>query len=157
MNANSINLRAQEGVFRFILKSKNAVQTVTKSALIKVGERLVYYSAVGDPSYWKHPPHKGYIPGHFINNWQLGVDTIPSGVIAGVDASGQMSLERMRKAIPRWPVGHVYHFVNNVPYARVLEMGGHSPQVPPGGMVGRTVLEFPQIAREAEVDYSKGL
>lgn len=154
-NSESINAKAQDGVFRFILKGKGAIQTVTKMALIKIGERLIYYSAVGDPSYWKHKPHPGYIPGHFINNWQLGVDSLPVGVIAGSDASGEASLARMKGAIPRWPVGHTYYFVNNVPYARTLEMGRHSPQVPPGGMVGRTVLEYPQIVREAEIEYSK--
>jgi hypothetical protein len=155
MSTNSINAIAQENVFRFILKSKGAIQKVTKSALIEIGKRLVYYSAVGDPTYWKHPPHKGYVPGRFINNWQLGVDIVPTGEIAGVDASGEQSIERITKAIPRWPVGHTYYFVNNVPYARLLETGEHSPQVPPGGMVGRTVLEYPEIVRQAEINYAK--
>lgn len=152
----SINAKFEAGVHRFILKSKGAVQTVTKMALIKIGERLVYYSVVGEPIYWKHKPHKGYVPGHFINNWQLGVDTMPQGVISGVDVSGTLSLDRMTKAIPRWPIGHTYYFVNNVIYARALESGHHSLQTPPGGMVGRTVLEFPQLVREAEIEYSKG-
>lgn len=155
-DVNSINAKAQDGVFRFILKGKAAIQTVTRMALIKIGERLHYYSAIGDPSYWKHKPHIGYIPGHFINNWQLGVDVIPRGIIAGSDASGLASLEQMKKAIPRWPVGHTYYFVNNVPYAKILELGHHSPQVPPGGMVARTVMEYPQIVREAEIEYAKG-
>lgn len=155
MSSNSINAKAQDGIFRFILKGKGAIQTVTKMALIGIGERLHYYSVVGDPTYWKHKPHKGYIPGHFINNWQVGVDVIPTGVIAGADPSGTASLERMKKAIPRWPVGHTYYFVNNVPYARLLESGHHSLLVPPGGMVGRTVMEYPQIVRAAEIEYSK--
>lgn len=152
----SINAAFESGVHRFIFKAKGAVQTVTRSALIKVGERLVYYSVVGEPVYWKHKPHKGYVPGHFINNWQLGVDVMPRGEIAGVDRSGSLSIERMTKSIPRWPVGHTFYFVNNVIYARSLEYGHHSMQTPPGGMVQRTVLEFPQIVREAEIEYSKG-
>jgi hypothetical protein len=155
MNTNSINAIAQDTVFRFILKSKGAIQKVTKEALIEIGKRLVYYSAVGDPSKWQHPPHKNYVPGHFINNWQLGVDVIPVGEIPGVDPSGTLSIERMTKSIPRWPVGHVYYFVNNVAYARLLETGEHSRQVPPGGMVGRTVLEYPEIVRQAEINYAK--
>lgn len=156
MSTNAINLKAQEDVFRFILKGKGAIQKVTKMVLIAVGERLHYYSAIGDPRMWKHPPHKGYLPGHFIHNWQLGVDVIPVGEIPGADPTGAASLERIIKAIPRWPVGHTYYFTNNVPYARLLESGEHSYQVPPGGMVGRVRMEFNQIVRQCEIEYAKG-
>lgn len=155
MSSNGINAKAEAGIFRFLLKGKAAMQDVTKRTLLKIGERLVYYSVVGEPIYWKHKPHKGYAPGHFINNWQLGMDTKPLGVIEGVDATGASSLERMKSAIPRYPVGHTFYFVNNVPYARLLESGQHSLQTPPGGMVGRTVLEFHQLVREAEIEYAK--
>lgn len=155
MSSNGINAKAQAGMFRFLLKGKAAMQDVTKRTLMKIGERLVYYSVVGEPTYWKHKPHKDYAPGHFINNWQLGVDEKPTGVIDGVDPSGRASLDRMKAAIPRYPVGKTFYFVNNVPYARLLESGEHSLQTPPGGMVGRTVLEFHQMVREAETEYSK--
>jgi hypothetical protein len=150
----SINAKAQDGIFRFILRGKNAIQTVTKMVLIRIGERLVFYSAVGDMTYWKKKKI-GYSPGLFKNNWQLGMDVSPQGVILQKDPSGGASLLRMRKSIPRWPVGHTYYFVNNLPYARRLEAGGHSPQVPPGGMVARVQLEFPQIVRECEIEYAK--
>jgi hypothetical protein len=154
----SINVTAQNGVFRFILKSKNAMQTVTKMALIEIGRRLCQYSPVGNPAFWKNPRRGkyGYKPGLFINNWQLGVDAKPTGIINARDPSGAAAIARMTKAIPRWPMGHTYYFVNNLPYARKLEFGLHSAQVPPGGMVGRVQLEFNQILREAEIEYSKG-
>lgn len=153
----SINAKAQDSIFRFVLKGKGAIQAVTKLVLIRIGERLVFYSAVGDMSYWKRKKY-GYTPGLFKNNWQLGMDVSPTGVILNKDASGSASLLRMRKSIPRWPVGHTYYFVNNLPYARKLEAGGHSPQVPPGGMVARVQLEFQSIVRECELEYinSKG-
>lgn len=152
----SINAKAQQDVFRFILKSKGAIQKLTKQVLKEVGFRLVMRSPVGDPNLW-NPPYwpKGYVPGHFINNWQLGVDSVPVGTIDGVDPSGAESIARMEKSIPRWPVGHVYYFANNVIYARFLETGLHSWQVGPGGMVGLTVAEYPQIVRQAELKYSK--
>lgn len=151
-SVDSLNAEFLQGVFGFISRSKNAIHQCTRYALVDIGERLVMYSAVGDPSYWKHPPHKGYAPGHFINNWQLGIDGIPGGVIPGSDASGANSLTRMSK-VGRWPAYHDYYFVNNVPYAALLETGMHSPQVPPGGMVGRVRLEFPQIVRQAIARY----
>lgn len=154
--SNSINAKAVDDMFRFILKGKGAIQACTKVALKEIATRLPSYSPVGDPALW-NPAHwpKGYIPGHFINNWQMGVDQRPVGTIVGSDPSGLASVARMHKSVPRWPVGHVYYFTNNLPYARLLETGLHSSQVGPGGMVGRTVLEYPQIVRQAEVNYAK--
>lgn len=157
MSDNFLNLKAQEDIFRFVLKAKSAIQKCTRQVLIEIGMRLVMRSPVGNPAIW-HPPYwpKGYVPGSFINNWQLGVDVPASGIIFGQDPSGTASLARMQKSIPRWPVGHTYYFTNNLPYARILETGLHSSQVGPGGMVGLTVLEFHQIVRQAEVNYAKG-
>ena len=155
--SNSINAKAVQDVFRLVLKSKGAIQAVTKEILKEIPRRLVNYSAFGDPSLWS-PPYwpKGYTPGHFINNWQLGVDTMPANELPGTDSvDGIAAIARMHKSIPRWPVGHTYYFVNNAPYAALLESGLHSSQVGPGGMVALTVLEYPQIARQAEINYSK--
>jgi hypothetical protein len=154
MSAKELNMKARDDMFRFVLKGKGAVQKVTRMVLEEISWKLVYRSVVGNPELW-HPPYwpKGYVPGHFKNNWQLGVDTVPTGEIPGSDKMGHASMERMRKAIPRWPVGHVYYFVNNVPYAALLETGLHSTQVPPQGIVGLTRMEFAQICRQAELDY----
>lgn len=151
---NSINARAAADVFRFILKSKSAIQKVTKLALMEIGYRLVARSPIGDPDLW-HPPYwpKGYHPGTFINNWQLGVDVIPTEVqVSGPNELGTDSYERLAK-LQRWPAGHTYYFVNNLPYARALEYG-HSTQAPQG-MVGLTILEFPEIVRQAEINYAQ--
>jgi hypothetical protein len=85
----------------------------------------------------------------------MGVDARPTGVLPNIDATGVSSVARMHKAIPRWPVGHIYYFTNNLPYARLLETGLHSSQVGPGGMVGLTVMEYQQIVRQAELNYAK--
>lgn len=155
MSNNSINLKAQQDMFNFVLKAKSAIQTNTAMVLYVVGQRLIQRSPVGNPSLWKDPHWpKGYIPGQFVNNWQLGMDMMPTGIIPGVDPSGAKALLRIKKSIPRWPVGHVYYFTNNLPYANMLEMG-HSTQAPLG-MVGLTALEFSQIVREVEINYSKG-
>lgn len=147
--SNSINAKAVQGIFGFISRSKNAIHVCTKFALLEIGERLHYYSAIGDPSHWKHKPHKGYVPGLFINNWRLGIDEIPSGMLTTrPDATGSTSMANLVK-VGRWPANHSYYFVNNVPYAALLESGTHSWQVPPGGMVGRVKLEFSQIVQVA--------
>jgi hypothetical protein len=134
-------------MFGIVEKAKGKLQQFTKEALMEVGRRIIYRSPVGDPTTW-HPARwpKGYIPGHFINNWQVGIDRVPTGIINEVDPTGTASLERLSR-LGRWQVGHVYYFVNNLPYAKRLEYGW-SKQAP-YGMVGITVAEFHQIASEA--------
>jgi hypothetical protein len=151
----SINAKASQEMFQFILKGKGAIQSMTKEVLKEVALRLVARSPVGNPSLW-HPAYwpKGYTPGHFINNWQLSVDSPTSTQISAIEPSGIASIERMHKSIPRWPVGHIYYFTNNLPYARLLETGLHSMQCP-GGMLGLTFMEFPQIVRQVEIKYSE--
>lgn len=152
---NSINTKAVSDMFSFISKAKGTIQSVNKEALLEIGRRLIDRSPVGDPATW-HPPYwpKGYIPGHFINNWQVGIDKIPEGIIDAIDPSGSGSLERLSH-LGRWTIGHTYYFVNNLPYAAILESGLHSPQVGPAGMVGLTTTEFPEIVSQAEVKVAK--
>jgi hypothetical protein len=147
----SINAKATSDMFKFISKAKGTIQAVNREVLLEIGRRLVHYSAIGNPLEWKTAPYwpKGYVPGHFINNWQVGIDQKPRGVIPTIDASGVGSLERMSH-LGRWTVGHTYYFANNLPYAALLETGTHSLQVGPMGMVGRVRLEFRQIVKEAE-------
>lgn len=83
--------------------------------------------------------------GRFRANWQLGVDSRPSGVIASTENN---AISNALPVMPAQPAGHVYYIVNNLPYAQALE-DGHSTQSPPGNMVSGTVAEFQQIIREA--------
>src|SRR3989304_3533920 len=117
----SINASFHSSIADFIFKAKSTIGKIEVEALKEVGRRIVARSVVGNPALW-HPPRwpKGYHPGHFINNWQLGIDSIPSSEISGSDPTGLLSLERLSH-FGRWPVGHTYYFVNNVPYAQLLE------------------------------------
>ena len=144
----AINAKARTDMFKFVTKSRSKIQNLTRLVLMEIGYRLVGRSPVGNPTSWKsgYWP-KGYLPGHFINNWQVGIDTKPVGVIAAIDPTGSGSLERLQK-LGRWPAGHVYYFVNNLPYAMALENGwsGQAPR----GIVKLLQLEFPAIVKEAE-------
>lgn len=145
----SINATARATIFKFAEKSKRRIHELTRWTLIEIGRRLVMRSAVGRPWEW-HPPYwpKGYKPGHFINNWQVGIGSKPIGIIPTIDASGKGSLVRLAK-VGRWPAGKSYYFTNNLPYAALLESGLHSRQVGPNGMVGLTRSEFPAIVKMA--------
>lgn len=153
----NLNAQADEAFKFFETEARGMMQDVAKMVLIEIGNRLDYRSPVGNPAIWLRQPAytKGYKPGHFRNNWQLGVDVVPFNEIPGSDESGVAARRRMRLSIPRWPLGHQYYFVNNAPYARALE-NGHSRQCPPGGMVELTTLEFRSIVRECEARYKGG-
>lgn len=155
----SINASFHSGMADFIFKAKSTIAKIETQALLEVGRRIVERSVVGNPALW-HPPRwpKDYEPGHFINNWQLGIDAIPSSEIDGSDSTGSASIERMSH-FGRWPVGHTYYFVNNLPYARKLEDGTWTVQAKyqvPQGIVGKTAMEFRQIVREAVMKHAKG-
>ncbi len=139
---------------QFIGLTKSMSQTVNREIVLEIGRELVNYSPIGNPTDW-HPAYwpKGYEPGLFINNWQVGIDEIPQDVINEPDASGQAALERLSH-LGRWTIGHTYYFVNNVrnkkgeAYGEYLEMGW-SPQCPPQGMVGRVSMNFQNIVDQA--------
>lgn len=149
MTLKYISARVHRDMARIITKQKSKIQAVNREIILDFGRRLVDYSPVGDPSTW-NPPYwpKGYDPGHFKANWQVGIGIRPTGIIAGVDPEGSETKSRLSK-LGRWTVGHIYHFTNNVPYAKLLESGLHSPQAP-FGIVARVRLEWRQIVKEAE-------
>ena len=152
-NPNAINLKAKVDVSKFIFKAKSTLQELARDVYLEIGYRIVYRSPVGDPRKWRPPRWpKGYVPGHFINNWQVGIDQVPVGIIGAVDPMGAGSYARLQK-LGRWQIGHTYYFVNNLPYAKALEEG-HSLQSPPGGMVELTRREFPQIVKDIQARYA---
>ena len=132
---------------RFVEKTKDKADDAVGVIVVGVASSIDERSPVGDARYWKNPPPKGYVGGHFRANWQLGVGTIPAGEIVGVDPTGEATQGKIIAEIPAQPAGHVYFLANNAPYARRLEEGW-SHQAPQG-MVGLTVVEFEQIVREA--------
>ena len=132
---------------RFAEKCKDKADDAVGNIVARVAVELDKRSPVGDATYWKHPPPRGYIGGHFRANWQLGVGSIPAGVIPGADRSGVATVGRIIAAIPDQASGKVYFLTNNTPYAQRLEHGW-SRQAP-AGVVGLTVTMFSQIVRDA--------
>jgi len=127
-------------------RADHAVGGIVVAIINKVDER----SPVGDAKYWKHPPPKGYVGGHFRANNQIGVGSAPGGVIAGVDPSGDRVRARFSAAVPEDAAGKVYWLVNNTPYGRRLE-NGWSRQAPQG-VYALTVLEFDAFVAAAVAD-----
>lgn len=131
----------------FAEKVKGRADAVVGDVVAQLAQGVDLRSPVGDATYWISKPPKGYVGGHFRANWQLGVDNIPGGEIAGVDPTGADTQGRILATIPEDAAGKVYYLVNNAPYAQRLEEG-RSRQAPQG-LVGLTVIEFPQMVERA--------
>lgn len=130
---------------KFAEKTKDRADDVVGTIVVRVADEIDKRSPVGDTTYWKSTPPKGYVGGHFRANWQLGVNARPSGEIPGVDFSA--AVEQARAAIPEQAAGHIFWLVNNVPYANRIEDGwAHKA---PQGIVGLTVTMFQSIVNEA--------
>ncbi len=123
-------------------KTNRNADDFVRDVVEDIATKLVERSPVGDPALWQHPAPKGYEPGTFRGNWQLGVNVIPSGETGNIDPSGGATLGTIIASIPEQAAGTVLYLVNNVPYARPIE-DGHSTQAP-NGLVGLTALEFQQ-------------
>lgn len=114
--------------------------------VVKGHQRLDERSPVGDATYWKNPPPKGYVGGRFRGSWMLGVGTIPSGP-GSIDPTGQATVGRIVAAIPHEAAGKIYYLANTAPYGEEIEKG-HSRQAPTG-LVALTAMEFQQVVGES--------
>lgn len=128
-------------------RTNRRADQIVRDVITEVATALDGRSPVGDPSLWQKPAPKGYQPGTFRGNWQIGIGSIPSGETGRVDPSGEATLSAIISAIPEHAAGTVAYLANNVPYARPIE-DGHSTQAP-NGVVGLTAVEFQQYVDRA--------
>jgi hypothetical protein len=123
---------------RTVAKMESAV----REAIIQSGERVIELSPLGDPALWKRKPPADYSPGQFRSNWNYGLDGVNITTRPETKSRELHGLD----AMPEHLVGRVHYVSNSLPYAMALEWG-HSSQAPaPAGVVGRLVIELPQIA-----------
>lgn len=143
----------------FSAKVKTQCNDTVSILLFKIYEEVDKRSPVGDQELWiynkgtkENPEYvhwlayndkDGYVGGHFRANWQLGVGTLPTTEVAGVDPQGDATQGRILAAIPDEAAGKVYYLANTAPYAMRLE-NGWSTQAP-AGMVGLAVSMFPEL------------
>jgi hypothetical protein len=133
----------------FVKKAKGRADALVRKVVLDLGARVVMRSPVGDASYWKNPPPKGYTGGHFRANWQYGESVRPSGNVEGVDKSGRLALGKMGSKVRLdGAAGRTHFLVNNLPYALRIEHGWSARQAP-NGVVGVTVIEYRQVVRNA--------
>lgn len=152
----------------FADKAGAAADLVVKKVVIDMGTRVVERSPVGNRELWadnkvrmeKGLPlqPKGYIGGRFRANWQYGNYTgggLPMSSLPDIDASGQVSIDRITSGVPSDAAGMIHVLRNNLPYALRLEEGWSTQA--PAGMVGITVREFQAIVDKAVKELPPGM
>lgn len=124
----------------FIAKTKADSDLVVRAVLMKIDGRLVSRSPVGDASYWKSKPPKGYVGGRFRGSWQMAIGSPASGLSRAIDKDGAATIAAHASVVATAKVGDVIFMTNNTPYAKRIEQGW-SRQAPIG-LVALTVVEF---------------
>lgn len=157
---------------KFAEKAKGRADLAVKGVVIAFAGKIDERSPVGDAKYWIYnrgtkeapdyvdylayrDPPEGYVGGRFRGNWQLGVGSMPGGVLNRVDPTGERVRAEIGAAIPGEAAGEIYWLANNVPYAQRIE-NGWSRQAPTG-VVGLTVTEFDSFVTAAVADAKAAL
>lgn len=132
-----------------LAKYVSKVDQVVQGAVVAVASDVIALSPVGNPALWKNPAPADYRPGAFVGNWQYGAGSAPTGILDIRDPGKGATVAKIAAAVEAQEAAQRTHYlVNNQPYGPILELGSHSKQVPPGGMVGLTCQRFPEIVAE---------
>lgn len=138
---------------KFIEKAGARADAVVGEVVTNLAATVDYRSPVGDASYWKSPPPKGYVGGRFRANWNMSIGAPDLSTTERTDRSpkspdrGGARTGEIIAVIPEQAAGNVYYLANGLPYAQRLE-DGWSRQAP-NGIVSRTVVEFQSIVDDA--------
>lgn len=130
-----------------IAKTKADSDLVVRAVLMKIDGRLISRSPVGDATYWKSKPPKGYAGGRFRGSWQMQIGSPATGLIRTADKDGSATAASHASTVAAAKAGDVIYMTNNTPYAERIEQGW-SRQAPVG-LVALTVVEFNVLFDEA--------
>lgn len=101
----------------FVAKAKKNPETVMRSVTLKLFSAIIKASPVDS--------------GRFRGNWQTTGVTPATGLIAGVDPTGNTAVNSAATFITNAPGWDTFTLTNNLPYAERLEYGW-SKQAPIG-------------------------
>lgn len=116
----------------FVAKAKKNPETVMRSVSLKLFSAIIKASPVDT--------------GRFRGNWQTTGVTPATGLIAGVDPTGNKAVNSAATFITNAPGWNTFTLTNNLPYAERLEYGW-SKQAPVG-MVRVNIARFQQLINE---------
>ena len=75
-----------------IAKTKANQHLMVRAITMKIDNKLVQRSPVGDAKYWKHKPPPGYAGGRFRANWQLSIGSLSASVRDLIDKDGSATI-----------------------------------------------------------------
>lgn len=116
----------------FVAKAKKNPETVMRSVSLKLFSAIIKASPVDT--------------GRFRGNWQTTGVTPATGLIAGVDPTGNKAVNSAATFITNATGWDTFTLTNNLPYAERLEYGW-SKQAPVG-MVRVNIARFQQLINE---------
>lgn len=116
----------------FVAKAKKNPETVVRSVSLKLFSAIIKASPVDT--------------GRFRGNWQTTGVTPATGLIAGVDPTGNKAVNSAATFITNAPGWDTFTLTNNLSYAERLEYGW-SKQAPVG-MVRVNITRFQQLINE---------
>ncbi|MGK5031445.1 hypothetical protein [Janthinobacterium sp. DSP2-3-3] len=134
-------------IAEFIAKTKANADLVVRATVMKIDEKIVQRSPVGDAKYWQRPAPPGYAGGRFRGAWAISIGSPSAGVRDLIDKDGSATIAAHGSTISAAKAGDVIYLVNNLPYAKRIEEGW-SRQAPVG-VVALTVVEFHTIVDNA--------
>lgn len=122
-------------------------ELIVRRLVLNIADSIIEVSPVGDAVYWEHPEYApvGYVGGHFIANWDYGFNSIPRNKYDDIDASGDVSMNRIKSGMTE--AFGIHYIVNNLEYSIRLE-NGHSSQAP-NGMVKLTAMKFGSFVKDS--------
>ena len=123
----------------FVAKAKENADTVVRVVTEDMCGRVIA----------KTPVDSGRLKG----SWLPSIGTMLSGDPNTPDASGAVSVARVKATALEAKAGDIVYMISNLPYSRRIEYG-HSKQAP-AGMVRITVSEFSAIVDKAANDVNK--
>ncbi len=109
--------------------TQDETHELVREVIVETGRRLIDRSPV--------------LTGQFADNWNYGLETRDTRTHGPTGARAINNLAE----IPATPAGFFHFLSNALPYGPSLERG--SSRQAPQGMVGLTVLEWPQIVAAA--------
>jgi len=111
-------------------KNKKKMLDVSRRAMFTIARNIIKRSPV--------------LTGRFRNNWFPQLGSPSTEMTDSADKSGGIVTAATQKTVNDVRFGHVFYFINNLPYALALEYG-HSKVKAPAGMVRVSLADYKNI------------
>lgn len=131
----------------FVEKAKKNPETVARQVSFKLFSAIIKGTPVGEVN-----------GGRLRLNWQVAGATPATGMLDGIDKSGDKAIANAAEYIFNTAVWYDFTMANNLPYAPVVEYGGYPGDGPntvggfskqaPSGMVRVNVARFNTLLEE---------